>query len=45
MVYIDGDINEKKSTNDIWMYSFKENLIYDQMIFKTNHNLLKCHCY
>ena len=41
----DGDINGKKSTNDTWMYSFKDTLIYDQMIFKTNHNLFKCNCY
>ena len=38
----DGDIKGKKSTNDTWMYSFKDTLIYDQMIFKTNHNLFKC---
>ena len=42
---VDGDINGKKSTNDTWMYTFKDNLIYDQMVFKTNHNLFKCHCY
>lgn len=41
----DGDIKGKKSTNDTWMYSFKDTLIYDQMIFKTNHNLFKCNCY
>jgi hypothetical protein len=38
----DGDMSGKKSTNDTWMYSFKDTLIYDQMIFKTNHNLFKC---
>ena len=41
----DGDINGKSSTNDTWMYTFKETLIYEQMIFKTNHNLFKCNCY
>ena len=41
----DGDISGKKSTNDTWMYSIKDTLIYDQMIFKTNHNLFKCNCY
>ena len=41
----DGDINGKSSTNDTWMYTFKETLIYDQMIFKTNPNLFKCNCY
>ena len=40
----DGDINGKKSTNDTWMYSFKDTLIYDQMLFKNNHNLFKCNC-
>ena len=42
---VDGDLNGKKSTNDTWMYTFKDKLIYDQMVFKTNHNLFKCHCY
>ena len=37
----DGDIIGKNSTNDTWMYTSKETLIYDQMIFKTNHNLFK----
>jgi pSer/pThr/pTyr-binding forkhead associated (FHA) protein len=41
----DGDISGRKSTNDTWMYSIKDTLIYDQMIFKTNHNLFKCNCY
>jgi pSer/pThr/pTyr-binding forkhead associated (FHA) protein len=41
----DGDINGKKSTNDTWIYSIKDTLIYDQMIFKTNHNLFRCNCY
>ena len=41
----DGDINGKKSTNDTWMYSIKETIIYDQMIFKSNHNLFRCNCY
>ena len=41
----DGDINGKKSTNDTWMFSIKETKIYDQMIFKSNHNLFKCNCY
>ena len=40
----DGDLNGKKSTNDTWLYSLEDNLIYDQMIFKTNHNLFKCNC-
>ena len=40
----DGDLNGKKSTNDTWLYSLEETLIYDQMIFKTNHNLFKCIC-
>ena len=38
----DGNMNGKKSTNDTWFYSAEETLIYDQMIFKTNHNLFKC---
>ena len=41
----DGDINGKKSTNDTWLYSMEDNLIYDQMIFKTNNNMFKCNCY
>ena len=41
----DGDVNGKKSTNDTWIYSIKDTVIYDQMIFKTNHNLFKCNCY
>jgi len=41
----DGDIKGKKSTNDTWIYSFKDTLIYDQMIIKANHNLFKCNCY
>ena len=41
----DGDVNGKKSTNDTWIYSIKDTLIYDQMIFKTNHNLFRCNCY
>ena len=40
----DGDLNGKKSTNDTWLYSLDDTLIYDQMIFKTNHNLFKCNC-
>ena len=40
----DGDLNGKKSTNDTWIYSLENTLIYDQMIFKTNHNLFKCNC-
>ena len=40
----DGDLNGKKSTNDTWLYSLEETVIYDQMIFKTNHNLFKCNC-
>ena len=40
----DGDLFGKKSTNDTWVYSMEETLIYDQMIFKTNHNLFKCNC-
>ena len=40
----DGDLNGKKSTNDTWLYSLEEILVYDQMIFKTNHNLFKCNC-
>ena len=40
----DGDLNGKKSTNDTWLYSLEDTLIYDQMIFKTNHNLFKCLC-
>ena len=40
----DGDKNGKKSTNDTWLYSLEDILIYDQMIFKTNHNLFKCIC-
>ena len=42
---IDGSVDGKKSTNDTWVYTLKDNIIYDQMIFKTNHNLFKCHCY
>ena len=40
----DGNLQGKKSTNDTWFYSAEETLIYDQMIFKTNHNLFKCLC-
>ena len=38
----DGNMKGKKSTNDTWFYSAEETLIYDKMIFKTNHNLFKC---
>ena len=38
----DGNMKGKKSTNDTWFYSGEETLIYDKMIFKTNHNLFKC---
>ena len=38
----DGNIKGKKSTNDTWFYSADETLIYDKMIFKTNHILFKC---
>lgn len=38
----DGDLEGKKSTNDTWFFSLEDNLIYDQMIFKTNHILFKC---
>jgi len=37
-----GDLKGKKSTNDTWLYSAEDTLIYDKMIFKTNHNLFKC---
>ena len=40
----DGNLQGKKSTNDTWFYSAEETLIYNQMIFKTNHNLFKCLC-
>ena len=40
----DGDINGKKSTNDTWLYILEDTLIYDQMIIKANHNLLRCNC-
>ena len=40
----DGDLNGKKSTNDTWIYALEDILIYDQMIFKTNHSLFKCNC-
>jgi len=40
----DGDLNGKKSANDTWLYILEDTLIYDQMIIKTNHNLLKCNC-
>ena len=40
----DGNLEGKKSTNDTWFYSAEETLIYDQMVFKTNHNLFKCLC-
>ena len=40
----DGNLQGKKSTNDTWFFSQEETLIYDQMIFKTNHNLFKCLC-
>ena len=40
----DGDINGKKSTNETWLYTLEDTLIYDQMIFKTNHNFFKCNC-
>ena len=38
----DGNLKGKKSTNDTWFYSAEETPIYDEMIFKTNHNLFKC---
>ena len=38
----DGDMKGKKSTNDTWFYSAEETLIYDKMVFKTNHILFKC---
>ena len=38
----DGNMKGKKSTNDTWFYSAEETLIYDKMIFKTNHILFKC---
>ena len=38
----DGNMEGKKSTNDTWFYSAEETLIYDKMIFKTNHILFKC---
>ena len=38
----DGNMEGKKSTNDTWFYSAEETLIYDGMVFKTNHNLFKC---
>ena len=38
----DGNLEGKKSTNDTWFYSADETLIYDEMIFKTNHILFKC---
>ena len=40
----DGDLSGKKSTNDTWIYALEDTLIYDQMIFKTNHSLFKCNC-
>ena len=40
----DGDVNGKKSTNDTWLYLLEDTLIFDQMIIKTNHNLLRCNC-
>ena len=40
----DGDLNGKKSANETWLYILEDTLIYDQMIIKTNHNLLKCNC-
>ena len=40
----DGNLEGKSSTNNTWVYSAEENEIYDQMIFKTNHNLFKCIC-
>ena len=40
----DGNLQGKKSTNDTWFYSAEETVIYDKMIFKTNHNLFKCIC-
>lgn len=38
----DGDLKGKKSTNDTWFFSLEDNLIYDQMFFKTNHIFFKC---
>lgn len=38
----DGDLEGKKSTNDTWLYSFEDTLMYDQMIFKTNNIMFKC---
>ena len=40
----DGNIEGKRSTNETWLYISEETEIYDQMIFKTNHNLFKCIC-
>jgi pSer/pThr/pTyr-binding forkhead associated (FHA) protein len=40
----DGDLSGKKSNNDTWIYALEDTLIYEQMIFKTNHSLFKCNC-
>lgn len=38
----DGNLDGKKSTNDTWYFSKEELEIYDDMIFKNNHNIFKC---
>lgn len=38
----DGNLEGKKSTNDTWFYTDDDTLIFDGMIFKTNHNLFRC---
>ena len=38
----DGDLQGKASTNRTWFYCSDETLIYNEMIFKTNHILFKC---
>jgi len=41
----DGDTNGNTSTNETWLYAMDDQLIYDEMMFKSNHNLFKCHYY
>ena len=38
----DGSLEGKCSTNCTWFYSAEDTLIYNEMVFKTNHNLFRC---
>ena len=39
----DGTLDIKRSTNGTWMYAMEECVIFEGMVFKTNHNLFECH--